>query len=86
MFLGTKFYYEFILQLVTANEKLEKQTNGGVSEENVKEKENSQEKILSLKEELNVQIDKNSQLENELSKLKKQHIDQITDEFSVDFE
>ena len=75
-----------ILQLVTANEKLEKQTNGGVSEENVKEKENSQEKILSLKEELNVQIDKNSQLENELSKLKKQHIDQITDEFSVDFE
>lgn len=71
---------------MTANEKLEKQTNGGVSEENVKEKENSQEKILSLKEELNVQIDKNSQLENELSKLKKQHIDQITDEFSVDFE
>ena len=71
---------------MTANEKLEKQTNGGVSEENVKEKENSQEKILSLKEELNVQIDRNSQLENELSKLKKQHIDQITDEFSVDFE
>ena len=71
---------------MTANEKLEKQTNGGVSEENVKEQENSQEKILSLKEELNVQIDKNSQLENELSKLKKQHIDQITDEFSVDFE
>ena len=71
---------------MTANEKLEKQTNGGVSEENVKVKENSQEKILSLKEELNVQIDKNSQLENELSKLKKQHIDQITDEFSVDFE
>ena len=71
---------------MTTNEKLEKQTNGGVSEENVKEKENSQEKILSLKEELNVQIDKNSQLENELSKLKKQHIDQITDEFSVDFE
>ena len=71
---------------MTANEKLEKQTNGGVSEENVKEKENSQEKILSLKEELNVQIDKNSQLENELSKLKKQHIDQITDEFSVNFE
>ena len=71
---------------MTANEKLEKQTNGGVSEENVKEKENSQEKILSLKEELNVQIDKNSQLENELSKLKKQHIDKITDEFSVDFE
>ena len=71
---------------MTANEKLEKQTNGGVSEENVKEKENSQEKILSLKEELNVQIDKNSQLENELSKLKKQQIDQITDEFSVDFE
>ena len=70
---------------MTANEKLEKQTNGGVSEENVKEKENSQEKILSLKEELNVQIDKNSQLENELSKLKKQQIDQITDEFSVDF-
>ena len=52
----------------------------------MKETENSQEKILSLKEELNVQIDKNSQLENELSKLKKQHIDQITDEFSVDFE
>ena len=52
----------------------------------MKEKENSQEKILSLKEELNVQIDKNSQLENELSKLKKQQIDQITDEFSVDFE
>ena len=71
---------------MTANEKLEKQTNGGVSEENVKEIENSQEKILSLKEELNVQIDKNSQLENELSKLKKQQIDQITDEFSVDFE
>ena len=71
---------------MTTNEKLEKQTNGGVSEENVKEKENSQEKILSLKEELNVQIDKNSQLENELSKLKKQQIDQITDEFSVDFE
>ena len=71
---------------MTANEKLEKQTNGGVLEENVKEKENSQEKILSLKEELNVQIDKNSQLENELSKLKKQQIDQITDEFSVDFE
>ena len=40
---------------MTANEKLEKQTNGGVSEENVKEKENSQEKILSLKEKLNVQ-------------------------------
>ena len=77
---------QLILQLVTANEKLEKQTNGGVSEENVKEIENSQEKILSLKEELNVQIDKNSQLENELSKLKKQQIDQITDEFSVDFE
>ena len=71
---------------MTANEKLEKQTNGGVSEEFVKETENSQEKILSLEEELNVQIDKNSQLENELSKLKKQHIDQITDEFSVDFE
>ena len=71
---------------MTANEKLEKQTNGNVSEEFDKEKENSQEKILSLKEELNVQIDKNSQLENELSKLKKQHIDQITDEFSVDFE
>ena len=71
---------------MTANEKLEKQTNGNVSEEFVKETENSQEKILSLKEELNVQIDKNSQLENELSKLKKQHIDQITDEFSVDFE
>ena len=71
---------------MTANEKLEKQTNGGVSEKNVKEEESSQEKILSLKEELNVQIDKNSQLENELSKLKKQHIDQITDEFSVDFE
>ena len=71
---------------MTANEKLEKQTNGGVSEEIEKETENSQEKILSLKEELNVQIDKNSQLENELSKLKKQHIDQITDEFSVDFE
>ena len=71
---------------MTANEKLEKQTNGGVLEDNVKEIENSQEKILSLKEELNVQIDKNSQLENELSKLKKQHIDQITDEFSVDFE
>ena len=70
---------------MTANEKLEKQTNGGVSEENMKEEENSQEKILSLKEELNVQIDKNSQLENELSKLKKQQIDQITDEFSVDF-
>ena len=71
---------------MTANEKLEKQTNGNVSEEFDKEKENSQEKILSLKEELNVQIDKNSQLEKELSKLKKQHIDQITDEFSVDFE
>ena len=71
---------------MTANEKLEKQTNGGVLEDNVKEIENSQEKILSLKEELNVQIDKNSQLENELSKLKKQQIDQITDEFSVDFE
>ena len=71
---------------MTANEKLEKQTNGNVSEEFVKKTENSQEKILSLKEELNVQIDKNSQLENELSKLKKQHIDQITDEFSVDFE
>ena len=71
---------------MTANEKLEKQTSGNVSEEFDKEKENSQEKILSLKEELNVQIDKNSQLENELSKLKKQHIDQITDEFSVDFE
>ena len=71
---------------MTANEKLEKQTNGGVSEEIEKETENSQEKILSLEEELNVQIDKNSQLENELSKLKKQHIDQITDEFSVDFE
>ena len=71
---------------MTANEKLEKQTNGGVLEDNVKEIENSQEKILSLKEELNVQIDKNSQLENELSKLKKQHIDQITDEFSVNFE
>ena len=71
---------------MTANEKLEKQTNGGVLEDNVKEIENSQEKILSLKEELNVHIDKNSQLENELSKLKKQHIDQITDEFSVDFE
>ena len=71
---------------MTANEKLEKQTNGGVLEDNVKEIENSQEKILSLKEELNVHIDKNSQLENELSKLKKQQIDQITDEFSVDFE
>ena len=71
---------------MTANEKLEKQTNGGVSEEFVKETENSQEKILALKEELNIQIDRNSQLENELSKLKKQHIDQITDEFSVDFE
>ena len=71
---------------MTANEKLEKQTNGGISEEFEKETESSQEKILSLKEELNVQIDKNSQLENELSKLKKQHIDQITDEFSVDFE
>ena len=71
---------------MTANEKLEKQTNGGVSEEFVKETKNSQEKILSLKEELNIQIDRNSQLENELSKLKKQHIDQITDEFSVDFE
>ena len=71
---------------MTANEKLEKQTNGGVSEKNEKEEEKNQEKILSLKEELNVQIDKNSQLENELSKLKKQQIDQITDEFSVDFE
>ena len=69
-----------IFQLVTANEKLEKE-NTSQEPSNV-----TADKISSLEKELENQVVKNVELEKELSLIRKQQIDRITDEFSMDLE
>ena len=69
-----------IFQLVTANEKLEKENNSQETS-NV-----TADRISSLEKELENQVVKNADLEKELSLIRKQQIDRITDEFSMDLE
>jgi len=66
--------------LVTANEKLEKE-NTSQEPSNV-----TADRISSLEKELENQVVKNVELEKELSLIRKQQIDRITDEFSMDLE
>ena len=66
-----------IFQLVTANEKLEKENTS---------QELTADRISSLEKELENQVVKNADLEKELSLIRKQQIDRITDEFSMDLE
>ena len=69
-----------IFQLVTANEKLEKE-NTSQETSNV-----TADRIFSLEKELENQVVKNAELEKELSLLRKHQIDKITDEFTMDLE
>ena len=66
------------MQLVTTNEKLEKEVSGKTEGEKVDEKQQNY-----YEEELAEYKIKISELEDELSRLTKQELDKITDEFSL---
>lgn len=79
--------------LVTANEQLEQQIQnpvvGEISSENKPSHEvecDCDNKVSSLQKDLELQQQKCFQLETELSKLKQNEIEKLTDEFSLDLE
>ena len=67
---------------MTENEQLKKNGSANV----VKEDDSSALQISKLNEELSVLKDKNTELEEEISRLNQNQIDSITDEFSEDLE
>ena len=71
--------YLFYFQLVTANERLEKQTSAASSDE-----KNGLGDVKSFKEELQREVEKNSNLQDEISALRQKELERITDEFSLE--
>ena len=67
---------------MTENEQLKRNGSANV----VKEDDSSALQISKLNEELSVLKDKNTELEEEISRLNQNQIDSITDEFSEDLE
>ena len=67
---------------MTENEQLKRNGSANV----VKEDDSSTLQISKLNEELSVLKDKNTELEEEISRLNQNQIDSITDEFSEDLE
>ena len=67
---------------MTENEQLKRDGSANV----VKEDDSSALQISKLNEELRVLKDKNTELEEEISRLNQNQIDSITDEFSEDLE
>ena len=67
---------------MTENEQLKRDGSANV----VKEDDSSALQISKLNEELSVVKDKNTELEEEISRLNQNQIDSITDEFSEDLE
>ena len=67
---------------MTENEQLKRDGSANV----VKEDDISALQISKLNEELSVLKDKNTELEEEISRLNQNQIDSITDEFSEDLE
>ena len=67
---------------MTENEQLKRNGSANV----VKEDDSSVLQISKLNEELSVLKDKNTELEEEISRLNQNQIDSITDEFSEDLE
>ena len=67
---------------MTENEQLKRDGSANV----VKEDDSSALQISKLNEELSVLKDKNTELEEEISRLNQNQIDSITDEFSEDLE
>ena len=67
---------------MTENEQLKRDGSANV----VKEDDSSALQISKLNEELSLLKDKNTELEEEISRLNQNQIDSITDEFSEDLE
>ena len=67
---------------MTENEQLKRDGSANV----VKEDDSSALQISKINEELRVLKDKNTELEEEISRLNQNQIDSITDEFSEDLE
>ena len=69
-------------QLVSRNEKLEKQTeaSGSSDETGLENAEN----VQYYRKELQREVDKNSNLQDEISSLRQKELERITDEFSLE--
>ena len=74
----------FYFQLVTANERLEKQTAAASSEEK-KDHDSGLEDVKYYKDELEREVEKNSNLQDEISALRQKELERITDEFSLEW-
>ena len=70
-------------QLVSRNEKLEKQTEASGSTTDETGLENA-ENVQYYRKELQREVDKNSNLQDEISSLRQKELERITDEFSLE--
>ena len=70
---------------MTANERLEKQTAvAAASSDEKNDNDSGLEDVRYYKDELERQVEKNSDLQDEISALRQKELERITDEFSLE--